>query len=94
MKTITGIVFADRKNRNMKQLLELLLERQELFHDGLCSWALDLHERYLITEVEYVLLNQYIKENKPENAGRPYYWKEGKIAPRIEWINQQIKKLK
>ena len=79
--------------RTTKELLELMLEHQGLFYAGLCRWALYLHRNYLITEVEYLLLNQYIKENKPENAGRTYYWENGKIAPRIEWINQQIEKL-
>ena len=95
MKTITGIVFADRKNRNVKQLLELMLEHQELFHAGLCRWALYLHRNYLITEVEYLLLNQYIKENKPEEIfDSIYYFEPCKIAPRIEWIEKQIDKLK
>ena len=79
--------------RNTKELLELMLEHQELFHAGLCNWALYLYDDDLITRAEYRLLRQYIKENKPENAGLTYYWEKGKIAPRIEWINQQIEKL-
>ena len=79
--------------RNTKQLLELMLRHKGLFHAGLCSWALYLYDDDLITRAEYRLLRQYINENKPENAGRTYYWEKGKIAPRIEWINQQIEKL-
>ena len=79
--------------RNTKELLELMLEHKGLFHDGLCHWALYLYDDDLITRAEYRLLRKHIKKNKPENAGRHYYWNYGEIAPRIEWINQQIEKL-
>ena len=80
--------------RTTKQLLELLLERQELFHGGLCSWALYLYDDDLILTDEYLLLKKHIKENKPaEICNGFYYWDFGKITPRIEWIEQQMLKL-
>ena len=79
--------------RTTKELLELMLKHQELFKVGLCYLAFDLYDDDLITRAEYLLLRQYIKENKPENADDTFYWEKGKIAPRIEWINQQIEKL-
>ena len=78
--------------RTIKQLLELMLEHQELFGTGLCLCSSYLHLKDLISNTEKELLLEYIKENKPENAGNLFYWEEGEIAPRIEWINTQIEK--
>ena len=79
--------------RTIKQLLELMLKHQERFETGLCLWVRMLFWLSLIKNDERKLLLDYIKENKPENAGYLFYWEEGEIAPRIEWINQEIKKL-
>ena len=80
--------------RNTKELLELMLKHKELFFFGLCSWAELLFINDLITEAEYRLLRQYINENKPDKTfDWIYYFEPYKIAPRIEWIEQQIEKL-
>ena len=80
--------------RTIKQLLELMLERQDLFFFGLCGWAELLLINDLIKEVEYRLLRQYINENKPDKTSDwIYYFEPREITPRIEWINQQIEKL-
>ena len=80
--------------RTTKQLLELMLKHKGLFYGGLCSWVRYLYDDDLILTDEYLLLKQHIKENKPaEICNGFYYWEFGKIAPRIEWINQQMLKL-
>ncbi len=85
--------------RSIKELLELMLDNQQLFTDGLCCWAITLRWQGKINNVEQLRLHFYIKDNPPllvylrkiiMNGG--YYWKPGDIAPRIKWINKHIKK--
>lgn len=80
--------------RTIKQLLELMLEHQELFGTGLCRWVLTLHEDNFISTDEYYFFTKYIKDHKPLYTVGIYYWKRCEIAPRIKWINTQIKNLK
>lgn len=80
--------------RNTKELLELMLAHRDLFRAGLCVWADNLWLKKLISDDEYIALRHYIEDNKPNKMfDRGYYWNAGVIAPRIEWINQQIEKL-
>ena len=81
-----------QSTRSIKELLELMLEHQKLFGNGLCFCSTYLHFKDLISSAEKELLSEYIKSNKPKNAGYFLYWEEGNIAPRIEWINTQIEK--
>jgi hypothetical protein len=77
--------------RTEKELFELMLTRQDLFKSGICLWSYDLWQKDLITFYEYVLLDNYLKLNSLKKDG--YWWRVGKIEPRIEWIKQQIEKL-
>jgi len=52
--------------RNVKELLELMLENKTLFSSGLCSWAHTLYYYNKITLNEYNLLDRYIASNRPK----------------------------
>ncbi len=88
--------------RTEKELLQLMLERQDQFAKGLCLWVGLLCRANIITYVEYSLLKEYIDNNRPskysslsafKNRRGAYYWNKGDIKPRIKWINKQIEKL-
>jgi hypothetical protein len=90
--------------RTTKELLELMLERQDKFRLGLCIWNQELRLCNIISSHEYSHLKNYIRNNKPSifsswdcfnqsfYATR-FYWKSSNINPRIKWIKQHIKKL-
>ena len=85
--------------RTTKELLELMLKhkglfRARLFGAGLHRWATNLFTYNLITRSELSILRKHIKKNKPDKTfSENHYWRKGEIAPRIEWINQQMLKL-
>jgi hypothetical protein len=80
--------------RSIKQLLELMLEYQELFKTGLCSWNRTLYVLGYINRIEFDLLSDYIANNIPADAlsiiKGAYYWTPTYILPRLEWINKHI----
>lgn len=91
------------KNRIVVPLLELMLENQELFDCGLCSWIAMLRLKNIISNDEFVILRMYVRLNRPSifsswgafrQRNRLYHWPSGNIKPRIKWINQHIAKLK
>jgi hypothetical protein len=90
--------------RSIKELLELMLKHKNLFETGLGSWALRLYYRDIISENEYLSLDKYIRNNRPDyfswtnfvkgyDKRRGYYFPSGVIKPRIYWIKTHIKKL-
>ncbi len=84
------------QDRSIKELLELMLEHQKLFHASLCYWNCFLFTSDLISFSEMHKLRKYIKKNKPWTSFfrfSAYYWSYGQIEPRINWINYHIKKL-
>lgn len=90
------------QTRSVKELLELMLQYRSFFESGLCKWILNLLWYNYITREEYKNVIDYIKKNRPsmfssiesfKRRKNRYYWLRGKIEPRIEWINKQIKKL-
>lgn len=87
-----------KKEREISELLELMLDHQEYFNNGLCIWINNIQWHHYITWRESRKLRKYIKENRPKNIywliRYGYYWKSGDINPRIKWINKHIKKLK
>ncbi len=91
--------------RTIKELLQIMLDNPQHFDYGLCRWAVNLYCGELITSEEYWILRNYIKVNKPfifssfdvlnqRISSNPYYWKVGKIEPRIEWLKKHINKNK
>jgi hypothetical protein len=91
------------KERSIKELLQLMLDNQNLFKEGLCSWNNELYWSCLITRREHDILRNYIRYNRPSifssikafvsrNSG--YYWECGDIKPRIKWLKKHINKIK
>lgn len=89
--------------RNIKQLLELMLENKNLFYSGLCDWTHNLYYKNIIITSEKDLLLKYIKSNKPSKYSSfsaffrskkfsHYYWEKWDIEPRVKLIKNQIKK--
>jgi hypothetical protein len=88
------------KERSIKELLEFMLKNQRLFSRGLCYWCNQMYDYGLLKTQEYLKLRMYIDENRPSpfssfNAliyfNNNYYWRSGKIKPRIKWIKKHIK---
>ena len=89
------------KTRTIKELLQIMLANQTLFHVGLCYWAELLWENDVITFEEYRILLEYISSNRPHKyssieaykwRNSSYFWESGNITPRIKWIKKHIKK--
>lgn len=81
--------------RTVKELLQLMLDNENLFCNGLCSWVNQLEFKTYINDQELTLLSQYIYDNKPFTlhdifSNDCYYWKKGDIKPRIKWIKHHI----
>jgi len=93
------------KTRNIKELLQLMLDNKQLFKNGLCIWVDKLYGYDLIHKYELDSLSKYIKDNKPSinewsismllySPGKfsHYYWAVDKIYPRVQWLKKHIKK--
>ena len=86
-----------KPERSIKELLVILrdnLERCFNKYDshGMCDAAIDLRWDDKISRGEYDSLKCYLLSNKPYEVG-DYWFPRDELAPRIEWLNQQIKKL-
>jgi hypothetical protein len=77
--------------RTIPELLKVMLENQQFFYFGLCGWAKLCAGEGLMNNHEYLSVIYYIEQNKPMNA-RTYYWTICELQPRIDWINEQLKK--
>ena len=81
--------------KTIKALLTLMLitlKESTYEINGLCELALHLYWQEKITIEEYNILNNYIEKYRP-NKWCHYSWASGKKEPRIEWLEEQIKKL-
>lgn len=93
------------KTRTIKELLQVMLDNQDLFYNGLCGWCISLCKRDFINYQEHHVLNKFIIKNRitntlsiqdfwyKQNKKSSFYWKWDKITPRIHWIKYQIKQL-
>jgi hypothetical protein len=91
-----------KKERTIKELLQLMLEHQELFESGLCNWIFELRYQKIINIEERTSLHRFIKENRPskyssidafKHRDRMYYWERNNIKPRIKWLKKHIARL-
>jgi hypothetical protein len=84
--------------RSIKQLLQVMLDNQNLFDNGLCYWVTEVYHEGLISYEERAILLKHIQNNKPSFSfirifvTGGYFWKAGDIKPRIKWINKHINK--
>lgn len=90
------------QTRTEKELLELMLAKKQLITAGLCALNNELFNRRLITDIEYELIQRYVKGNRPSPfsslsalrcSNSLWYWPRGKVTPRVKWIKKHIKKL-
>ena len=92
------------KNRTIKELFEVMLENQNHFVRGMCTWIVTLRGLKLINSEEQRMLLDYIIIYKPYKfyswevfmqyrKGSGFYWKCDNLKPRVKWIKKQIKKL-
>jgi hypothetical protein len=77
--------------RTTKELLELMLTRQDLFEIGLCGWVENMRNAGLITDAERLELKGLIREREPNDSKGGYYWETKILKPRIDWIKERIK---
>jgi hypothetical protein len=91
-----------KKERTIKELLQLMLEHQELFTHGLCSLVVNVKISGKITSYEKIVLMDFIHKNRPskyssidafKHKDRMFYWKPNNIKPRIKWIKKHIARL-
>lgn len=78
--------------RTIKELLQVMLDNQQLFHIGLCKWVTWLKLNGFITNAEDAYLDSYIARHptKRFRLGDAYYWEPTKIKPRIKWLKKHI----
>jgi hypothetical protein len=86
-----------KPKRSIKELLVILrdnLERCFKVYDshGMCDVAIHLRGDDIIIRDEYNTLKNYLSWHTPIGVG-DYWFPEGELAPRLEWLNQQIEKL-
>ena len=89
------------KERSIKELLEVMLNNQNAFTGGLCSWAGNILRLRYISAEEFNILDRYITQNRPSiwssvsafnSRHSSYYWRRYDIKPRIKWLKKHIKK--
>ena len=84
--------------KSIKALLLILLDQYQnnridgIQWSGLCLAILKLHAICVIDYYEKENLLKEIKANRPESAGSSYWWPEGEVEPRIEFLKQLIMK--
>lgn len=93
------------KERKMSELLQIVLDRLKTnsLKAGLCGIVLDTLVNDDTSDKESTRLLTYIRENRPSkyssfsaftNRHSNFYWKVGEKAPRIKWLEKEIKFLK
>lgn len=95
-----------KTERKLSELLQIMLDNKTELGAGLCLSTSFIYISNLITESEKYELIDYIKNNRPSIfssfdafyckviVNSNYYWSNGKIEPRIKWLNKHIKKQK
>ena len=91
MKTIIKQIkkfFKKNKSMEAKMLLELLERYPDSFTTGLCNFIYRLYfVENIITYEEFILLDQWIILNSPEQKYNNYYWfKLGDKKSRIKYL--------
>jgi hypothetical protein len=90
--------------RDIKTLLIVLrdyIAKEGLFGGGMCATTMFMMRELVITTREYYALIAYLREHKPLEAIRKnhafwwpaFWWPVGITAPRIQWLNKQIRRL-
>lgn len=86
--------------RQIKELLEVLLKNINKLQTGLCGICILLKKENIISTKEKKILLKYIKSNRPKINYLDldfmwcefYYWRIGRKIPRLNWLKKHIKK--
>lgn len=76
-----------------EQLLKQMLERTDLFTDGLCWWSYKMYKEGLFTYKEKDLIKKKMNNNRPIaawNMNPLFFWEKNLLEPRIVWILEQL----
>jgi hypothetical protein len=80
------------RNRDILTLLKVLRDNIGLLKFGFCWLCHQLYVTDVINEKEFLLLTDYLNNNKPKNTNTSYWFSNGSVAPRLDWLNEQIAK--
>lgn len=87
--------------RTTKELLQVMLDNIDMLESGLCYYVAALSRNSIISYSEYDHLIKYLDACLPDRKYRGIYidrleycFPYGEKEPRIEWLKQQIEKLK
>lgn len=84
------------QERPIKELLQVMLDNQQEFSNGMCFWLINLYWLDYISRDELKTLQNYMRRNRPWwyfFRFDSYWWAKDDIEPRIRWIKEHIKKL-
>lgn len=100
----TTIEIDMKELRELKELLQIVLDNiHRMYYGGLCILTTDLVILNIITKEEEKILDKhildrppYFKDVKGEKViiERAYRWEPNEKKPRIEWLKQEIKRMK
>jgi hypothetical protein len=80
----------------MKKLLIKLrdeVQRPTWSHNGICATATSIWWKpNYVNNQEYRAVDEYLKNNLPQEKNAGYCWPPGEKEPRIKWLNEQIAK--
>jgi hypothetical protein len=85
--------------RSIKELLQVLVDDSSKLgvYSGICCAIIEAYYIDLILEDEYWALGSFLLNNLPPFTytcrGYDYAFPYGEIQPRLDWLNEQIKKL-
>jgi hypothetical protein len=83
----------------VRRVLKVMLSRQGLFTQGLCAWVYEVYAHKDITYEDRKIMEKYIGLNRPSkwssfsawvHEDSDFYWKCGKIKPRVKWVKCHI----
>lgn len=92
--------------RTIKELLIILRDHiiaENPYEEGICFYIADLMYNDLITFKEFIILRNFMHENRPLYGDKfyrhrhradvsIYYWKYGDFKIRVQWLNHKINK--
>ena len=73
---------------SISEIIDIVLENQDLFETGLCKWMSNLYMTDKLTWWEYRRLYDVMLRNSFKRQIGVYWWEEGDIQPRIEFLKQ------
>jgi hypothetical protein len=91
-----GIVIISRierkikRNKELVRLFQIMLSHPEKMGTGLCSWNHFMYDFGYFSQEEYLLVLEYIRAHKLKAV---FWWDRGELEPRVQWLEEQIKKL-